>query len=94
MGDMNADPNDGDSFEVAINQLLTSNAIEDSLVPESEGAAQAAVAQGGANADHIGGAAQDTADFGDGAPGNLRATTSCPGPADASECQGVLAQRG
>ncbi len=38
----------------------------------SEGAVEAAAAQGGANDSHVGDPKYDTADFSDGAPGNLR----------------------
>ncbi|MCI0756367.1 glycerophosphodiester phosphodiesterase family protein [Teichococcus vastitatis] len=81
MGDMNADPRDGDSVDLAINQLLGSAAIEADLVPESEGAAEAAELQGGANDGHDGDPAQDTADFADNAPGNLRADYVLPSAA-------------
>ncbi|MFC3123553.1 glycerophosphodiester phosphodiesterase family protein [Pseudoroseomonas globiformis] len=72
MGDMNADPKDGDSVGFAINQLLEAKVVNASVVPESAGAAEAAAQQGGANGTHGGDPAQDTADFADAAPGNLR----------------------
>ncbi|MFM7709118.1 MAG: endonuclease/exonuclease/phosphatase family protein, partial [Gammaproteobacteria bacterium] len=84
-GDLNADPDDGDSRREgerggAIRQLLQHPRVHPEvalggLVPRSAGAAEAAVRQGGANAAHRGPAAQDTADFSDGgpnSPGNLR----------------------
>jgi hypothetical protein len=71
VGDQNADPLDGDSVDAAIDQLLDTKRIVDPL-PTSEGAVEAAALQGGANATHAGDPAYDTADFADGAPGNLR----------------------
>ncbi len=72
MGDQNADPRDGGGLPGAIAQLLDHPQIDASLVPSSDGAAEAAAQQAGANADHRGPAAHDTADFNDRAPGNLR----------------------
>ncbi|WP_278236049.1 endonuclease/exonuclease/phosphatase family protein [Isoptericola sp. AK164] len=71
LGDQNADPDDGDSSDAAIDQLLEHPRITDPL-PTSEGAVEAGALQGGANDDHTGDPAYDTADFADGAPGNLR----------------------
>jgi 3-phytase/alkaline phosphatase D len=72
MGDQNADPNDGDSVDNAILQLLDNPLINTSITPSSEGGSEQAALQGGANATHITDPAFDTADFADGAPGNLR----------------------
>jgi hypothetical protein len=73
MGDMNADPFDGDSVAGAAQQLLSHPLVNTSTVPTSEGAVEAAVVQGGANASHVGNPAHDTADFVDSpGPGNLR----------------------
>jgi 3-phytase/alkaline phosphatase D len=72
MGDQNADPNDGDSVDNAIRQLLDNPLINTSITPSSEGGTEQAALQGGANASHITDPAFDTADFADGAPGNLR----------------------
>ncbi len=69
-GDQNADPLDGDSVAAAIDQLLENPKISDPA-PSSLGGVEAAL-QGGANDAHIGDPAFDTADFADGAPGNLR----------------------
>ena len=81
-GDLNADPFDGDSTNQAILQLLDHPLIQASATqaPASDGSAEAADRQGGANKRHRGPAAFDTADFGfdrdnpgtDRAPGNLR----------------------
>lgn len=70
-GDQNADPNDGDSTENAIQQLLESPRINTKSVPTSTGAPEATQLQGGVNLEHTGDAAQDTADFSE-PPGNLR----------------------
>ncbi|MBC8160436.1 MAG: phytase [Roseiflexaceae bacterium] len=72
MGDQNADPEDGDSVDSAILQILNLPNVNTSITPASPGGPQQAAAQGGANAVHKGDPAFDTADFADGAPGNLR----------------------
>jgi 3-phytase/alkaline phosphatase D len=72
MGDLNADPFDGDSVDSAIRQLLDSPAVDASLPPASAGGPEQARLQGGANAAHRGDPLFDTADFADTAPGNLR----------------------
>ncbi|WP_017655604.1 phytase [Fortiea contorta] len=72
MGDQNADPLDGDSFDNAIRQLLQNPGINTNTIPTSLGGPQQAVLQGGANNNHKGNPAFDTADFADTAPGNLR----------------------
>jgi Endonuclease/Exonuclease/phosphatase family len=73
-GDMNADPFDGDSVESAATQLVDHPRIDARTIPTSPGGPQQAALQGGANADHEGDPAQDTADFADNPqnPGNLR----------------------
>lgn len=72
VGDQNADPFDGDSFDNAIAQLLDNPRVNDSVTPASAGGTDAADRQGGVNASHGGDPAFDTADFGDEDPGNLR----------------------
>lgn len=71
VGDQNADPVDGDSVDQAIDQLLDHPFIVDPA-PRSDGAVEASALQGRANLEHEGDPALDTADFADGAPGNLR----------------------
>ncbi|PRY54113.1 endonuclease/exonuclease/phosphatase family protein [Knoellia remsis] len=71
LGDYNADPYDGDSYQGAINQLLDNKRVVDPL-NSSEGAVEASQEQGGANLTHEGDPKYDTADFADTTPGNLR----------------------
>ncbi len=71
LGDANLDPLDGDGRGVAMQTLLAHPAVSDPA-PASLGGAEAAMAQGGANRDHAGLPALDTADWDDTGPGNLR----------------------
>jgi Endonuclease/Exonuclease/phosphatase family len=77
-GDQNSDPLDGDSIPGAIQQLLNHPLVNTELTPSSPGAPEAAALQGGANESHRSPALFDTADFADGAPGNLRADYVLP----------------
>ena len=77
-GDQNSDPNDGDSIPGSIQLLLNHPLINTKVTPDSEGGPEAAVLQGGANTTHISDPANDTADFADTAPGNLRADYVLP----------------
>jgi Endonuclease/Exonuclease/phosphatase family len=77
-GDQNSDPLDGDSIPGAIQQLLEHPLVNTRLTPASEGAVEASLLQGGANASHQSDPAFDTADFADSAPGNLRADYVLP----------------
>jgi len=70
-GDQNADPNDGDSVEGAIQQLLHHPLVNTRTTPSSEGGVEQAAAQGGINDSHESDPAFDTADFAE-PPGNLR----------------------
>ncbi len=74
LGDLNADPADGDSFPGAVTQLLEHPGINGRFTPASNGAIEAADRQAGYNRTHAGDPRFDTADFGDTgrAPGNLR----------------------
>lgn len=71
-GDLNSDPLDGDSIAGSAQLLLDHPLVNTKVTPSSEGAVQQAALQGGANDMHLGDPQYDTADFGDGAPGNLR----------------------
>jgi Endonuclease/Exonuclease/phosphatase family len=77
-GDQNSDPLDGDSIPGAIQQLLDHPRVNDRDAPSSAGAVEAAELQGGANLTHRSDPQFDTADFADGAPGNLRADYVLP----------------
>lgn len=70
-GDLNADPQDGDSFQSAVKQLLQHPRVQDPQ-PVSLGGTEQAKQQAGKNAEHQGPAEQDTGDFNDRNPGNLR----------------------
>ncbi len=74
MGDLNADPFDGDSTDEAVLQLLNHPRINTRKTPKSRGGREAARVQGKANLSQLGKPEFDTADFGDvpPSPGNLR----------------------
>lgn len=75
LGDLNADPLDGDSRPNAIGQLLEHPQVDASFRPASAGGVEQARRQGRANERHRGDPAHDTADFNDRpphGPGNLR----------------------
>ena len=72
LGDLNADPKDGDGSHAAIQTLINGPYLTDPK-PTSNGTALAHETQGGANARHTNDAATDTADWRDeDGPGNLR----------------------
>ena len=71
-GDLNADPEDGDSRDKAILQLLEHPMINASCIPGSKGAEQASRIQAGKNLEHKGVPAADTGDFNDSYAGNMR----------------------
>jgi hypothetical protein len=71
-GDQNSDPADGDSLPGSAQLLLDNPRVNAAFTPASEGAVEAARLQGGANLTQRSDPAFDTADFADGAPGNLR----------------------
>jgi hypothetical protein len=78
LGDQNADPNDGASYQVAINQLLKHPRVNAERTPASAGGTEAAKTQGGKNSEHSGDHSHDTADFNDRGVGNLRADYVLP----------------
>lgn len=71
LGDLNADPFDGDQAHNAIKKLLNHSNINTDFTPESRGAVEASFRQANQNNVHQGKADYDTADFGE-PPGNLR----------------------
>lgn len=75
LGDLNADPFDGDSHQQAARQLLEHPRVNATRVPASRGGIEQAKRQAGVNATHRGDPAHDTGDFSDTgrfASGNLR----------------------
>lgn len=70
LGDQNADPVDGDSYNHAIRQLLDHPRVNTSITPSSKGGTAWAQRLGGRNLEHKGDPAHDTGLFP--APGNLR----------------------
>lgn len=78
-GDLNTDPEDGDGHPDAVAQLLEAARVNGTVRPAGEGGVEAAELQGGANDEHAGDPAHDTADFADDpGPGNLRADYVLP----------------
>ena len=78
LGDLNADPFDGDSFNNAARQLTDNELVNNSEIPSSVGAAEQSQLQGQANNDHCGDPQYDTADFNPAGPGNLRVDYALP----------------
>ena len=72
LGDLNSDPKDGSGISQGIVELLECKRVTSAFVPTSEGAVEAAKIQGKSNEKHVGDAGQDTGDFNDNGPGNLR----------------------
>ena len=78
VGDLNADPVDGESVPGAIDQLLKHPKVNAGVIPVSVGGAGASRLQGGTNLAQRGEPARDTADFDDRSAGNLRADYVLP----------------
>lgn len=78
LGDLNADPNDGNGQREAIQRLLASPRLADDPMPRSEGAGLASQSRAKLNAEHAGDAASDTGDFGSDGHGNLRIDYALP----------------
>jgi endonuclease/exonuclease/phosphatase family metal-dependent hydrolase len=72
LGDLNADPQDGDSVPGAIQQLLTHPAIDSVCIPTSAGGRHSSATLQGVNQHHRGDPAADTASFSSQTTGNLR----------------------
>jgi len=77
-GDQNSDPLDGDSIPGAIQQLIEHPLVNTKVTPSSEGAIEQSILQDQINDTHLSDPMYDTADFADGAPGNLRADYVLP----------------
>lgn len=80
LGDMNADPLDGESRDRPMWKLLSHPRINTSRTPGSIGGIQAGLTQRGANLSHLGVERYDTTDWDDGeaGPGNLRVDYALP----------------
>lgn len=72
LGDLNADPEDGDGLSSAIRKLLADPRVANYPPPMSLGGIEASTKSGQANLKHRGNPANDTGDFNDKLPGNLR----------------------
>lgn len=72
VGDLNADPVDGDSSQAAAKQLTEHPRINHTITPSSAGGSHFAKVQGQQNDLHQGPAKFDTGDFRDSSVGNLR----------------------
>lgn len=90
LGDLNSDPNDGDSRHEAIRELLANPRLQGSSTPASAGGSEQARLQGGRNASHTGDPAQDTTDFDDRLVGNLRIDYVLPSVDLPIEASGVF----
>lgn len=77
LGDLNNDPVDGSGDRSVITELLEHPRVLRTATPRSDGAIEAAAAEGGANAVHRGAAAHDTGSFGP-RVGNLRIDYALP----------------
>jgi endonuclease/exonuclease/phosphatase family metal-dependent hydrolase len=78
LGDLNADPFDGDGKRDAIQKLIKHPRIAQGPVPSSQGGVEASEKSGEANARHQADPAHDTGDFNDRNPGNLRIDFALP----------------
>lgn len=78
LGDLNADPVDGDGRSEVIRKLLDHPHVAKYPTPQSQGAVEAAEVSQGANLKHKGNPAHDTGDFNDKNPGNLRIDFALP----------------
>jgi endonuclease/exonuclease/phosphatase family metal-dependent hydrolase len=78
LGDLNADPVDGNSIDGAIHQLLDHPRIDSSRVPTSRGAIETSNERADLNADGRGDPAHDTSDFSGDKFSNLRVDYALP----------------
>ncbi|NOZ40148.1 MAG: endonuclease/exonuclease/phosphatase family protein [Planctomycetes bacterium] len=90
MGDLNGDPTDGQGKE-GIARLLASPRVSTLPAPSSEGGAEQAILQGGANTTHQGDPRLDTLDASDrDGPGNLRVDYVLPARTTKTLASGVF----
>lgn len=85
VGDLNADPIDGSGKSEGIRKLLASPRVNKHPAPRSQGGPETAKKQGRANLAHKADPAEDTSDFNDREPGNLRCDYVLP----SSNCEVV-----
>ena len=90
LGDLNADPCDGDSYNSPVRLLLEHPRVQTERTPRSDGAVAKSLADGGVNEEHGCPAAEDTGDFGDTAAGNLRVDYVLPGQSLSVIASGVF----
>jgi endonuclease/exonuclease/phosphatase family metal-dependent hydrolase len=90
VGDLNADPFDGESVSHAVRMLLEHPRVAGDFTPFSDGAIAAANRQRRANDSHQGDPVFDTADFSDSGPGNLRTDYVLPSRSLTIEDGGVF----
>lgn len=88
MGDMNADPADGESVPGSIQQLLDHPRLRAGYIPDSRGAVADTRRDGRVNTEHRTLSAHDTADFSE-PPGNLRVDYVIPSTGLAISGKGV-----
>ena len=89
-GDLNADPNDGDSADQAANQLTDHARIASEPIPDSRGGSHQSKLDGKVNEKHTGDARHDTADFNDQNAGNVRVDYVLPSKDLTVSNQGVF----
>lgn len=89
-GDLNADPNDGDSTNNAIDQLLKHDRVQADSIPTSSGGKHYAEKEGKANLKQKGDPTHDTANFNDNSVGNVRIDYVLPSKGLSVSNQGVF----
>ena len=89
-GDLNADPNDGDSTNNAIDQLLKHDLVLSETIPASNGGKHYSEKDGQANLEHKGAPSNDTANFNDKTVGNVRVDYVLPSKGTTLSNQGVF----
>jgi endonuclease/exonuclease/phosphatase family metal-dependent hydrolase len=89
-GDLNADPNDGDSTNNAIDQLLKHDLVLADSIPASNGGKYFSEKDGQANLEHKGDPSNDTANFNDKTVGNVRIDYVLPSKGTTVSNQGVF----
>lgn len=78
LGDLNADPNDGNGVQESILELLDAERLAPDPKPKGPGGAEASRAAHALNESHVGDPAMDTGDFGADGHANLRIDYALP----------------